>query len=33
MKNAKNKKQWVKPELKDVRISMESTAYSSEAQR
>jgi coenzyme PQQ precursor peptide PqqA len=30
MKNAKNKKQWIKPQMKEVRISMEITAYSSE---
>ncbi len=28
MKNTKTKKQWTKPEIKEVRISMESTAYS-----
>ena len=28
MKNPKSKKQWIKPEMKDVRISLESTAYS-----
>jgi coenzyme PQQ precursor peptide PqqA len=33
MKKAKNKKQWIKPRMKDVPISMESTAYSSEAYR
>jgi len=33
MKNAKPKKQWIKPEVKEVRISMESTAYSSEIHR
>jgi hypothetical protein len=30
MKNTTNKKQWIKPQMKAVRISMESTAYSSE---
>ncbi len=33
MKNAKNKKTWIKPQMKDVRISMESTAYSSQVRR
>ena len=33
MKNAQNKKQWIKPQMKEVRISMESTAYSPEAYR
>jgi len=33
MNNAKNKKQWIKPQMKDVRISMESTAYSSQVSR
>jgi len=33
MKNAQNKKQWIKPQMKEVRISMESTAYSSEVSR
>jgi coenzyme PQQ precursor peptide PqqA len=28
-----SKKQWIKPRMKDVRISMESTAYSSEMSR
>jgi hypothetical protein len=28
MKNIKIKKQWTKPQLKEVRISLESTAYS-----
>jgi len=28
MKKNKSKKQWIKPQVKDVRISMESTAYS-----
>ena len=32
-KNVKNKKQWIKPQMKEVRISMESTAYSSEVYR
>jgi coenzyme PQQ precursor peptide PqqA len=33
MKTTKSKKQWIKPQVKDVRISMESTAYSSEVYR
>jgi hypothetical protein len=28
MKNTKTKKQWIQPQLKEVRISLESTAYS-----
>jgi coenzyme PQQ precursor peptide PqqA len=28
MKNPSSKKQWIKPQVKEVRISMESTAYS-----
>ncbi len=28
MKNSKAKKQWIKPKVKDVRISLEATAYS-----
>jgi len=33
MKTTKIKKQWIKPEVKEVRVSMESTAYSSQAPR
>jgi coenzyme PQQ precursor peptide PqqA len=33
MKNTQSKKQWTKPQLKEVRISMESTAYSAEARQ
>jgi coenzyme PQQ precursor peptide PqqA len=33
MKNSRSKKQWTKPQLKEVRISMESTAYSAEVYR
>ena len=33
MKPAKIKKQWTKPQVKEVRISMESTAYSAESPR
>lgn|GEM_PF-5314309 len=28
MNAASDKKQWIKPQIKEVRISMESTAYS-----
>jgi hypothetical protein len=28
MKTSKSKKQWIKPQVKAVRISLESTAYS-----
>jgi len=33
MKTSSSKKQWIKPQVKEVRVSMESTAYSAEAQR
>jgi coenzyme PQQ precursor peptide PqqA len=33
MKPLKSKKQWIKPQMKEVRISMECTAYSSEVYR
>jgi hypothetical protein len=30
MKTSQSKKQWIKPQAKEVRISMESTAYSAQ---
>ena len=33
MKSAKTKQPWKKPEVREVRVSMESTAYSAEAAR